>query len=1114
MIKWLMQRKISGETFRIENIRTRLLVIMLLLMTSSFAFLTGVNYYFSDKAMTQSIQNTAAAIGTDYATRMRSFVQELVLTVSDMAENPYIIEGQDRQKIVSVLAQYLQKDPRFTGINYGDLEGNVLRAQGDYAYLGNRRYYQEAVKTKKLTISEPLISRGSGRLSLAIAAPIFTNGELTGILQATLPLDSLNEIVGSIKFMDTGYGFVVDQSGMLVAHSRRPDLNGKVNLREEYQGSEDVSNLPELDTRLLQLFKQALRSNEQVQGIYTIPSGPVFTVFTPTTLPGGGKWLIGVSAPEEEVTHDVKFLNKILIFSAVFCLLSGVLIIVMISRRFARPEEKYFKTFRHVADAIGIVNLKNRKFIEVNDAFYRLLGYSPEEIIEHTSEEFGLWNEGDGTDFQEILESQGSVYDMECQWKTRAGDLRTGIISAENIEIAKEKLSIFIWHDITEQKKAEAALKKAYDHLEQTVEERTQELFGANQELTAMNEEMIAINEELQNSNHALEEENHIRKIAEERLRLRERQYRATTGLLTKSVETTELTETVLKNAMQLVEADAGFIGMFSGNGKRFQIQYGRGIRKEAIGASLVINPSPLGYVLRHKEIFHIKGFWWKVHLQPEESKSDDLPVYMVFVPLKKGGQVKGILAAAWKYDENTQRDEAAEVLQQFADLAFFSMERTLAQEKMEYIAFHDKLTGLPNRLSLHMQLEEELKKSRDGQSAGVLLLIDIDDLKAVNDTFGHSVGDKVIMEMGDSLKKAFAQTAFVGRVTGDGFVVMVPGTCTAEEGSALAERALQQICRDYVLQEEKIQMTASIGVVLYPESGEQPDDILKRAEAAMYAAKEAGRNCWRMFEPSLLKRTAEDMLLFNSLRKALAKKEFFLMYQPQLTTDGSKVVGLEALLRWQSAEFGLVSPGRFIPLAERGRLIVDIGKWVFREACKFARQLQERGYDHLRVAINISPRQIKEENFVAEICKIIEDTGADPRQLEIEVTENVFMETVEESVAKLLTLQKYGISLAVDDFGTGFSSLSYLRNLPVNCLKIDKSFIDEIAADDTQLQFVNSIIRMGHTLSMDIVAEGVEKEAQLSRLLNCRCDYIQGYVFSKPLPAEAALSLLEEKRH
>lgn len=270
MIKWLMQRKISGETFRIENIRTRLLVIMLLLMTSSFAFLTGVNYYFSDKAMTQSIQNTAAAIGTDYATRMRSFVQELVLTVSDMAENPYIIEGQDRQKIVSVLAQYLQKDPRFTGINYGDLEGNVLRAQGDYAYLGDRRYYQEAVKTKKLTISEPLISRGSGRLSLAIAAPIFTNGELTGILQATLPLDSLNEIVGSIKFMDTGYGFVVDQSGMLVAHSRRPDLNGKVNLREEYQGSEDVSNLPELDTRLLQLFKQALRSNEQVQGIYPI----------------------------------------------------------------------------------------------------------------------------------------------------------------------------------------------------------------------------------------------------------------------------------------------------------------------------------------------------------------------------------------------------------------------------------------------------------------------------------------------------------------------------------------------------------------------------------------------------------------------------------------------------------------------------------------------------------------------------------------------------------------------------------------------------------------------------------------------------------------------------
>jgi len=305
------------------------------------------------------------------------------------------------------------------------------------------------------------------------------------------------------------------------------------------------------------------------------------------------------------------------------------------------------------------------------------------------------------------------------------------------------------------------------------------------------------------------------------------------------------------------------------------------------------------------------------------------------------------------------------------------------------------------------------------------------------------------------------------------------------------------------------MQMSASIGVVLYPEHGDMPEEILKKADAAMYAAKEAGRNCWNFFEPVLLQRTFEDMTLLNGLRRAVVKGEFFLHYQPQLTTDGERIAGVEALLRWNSPEHGLVSPARFIPLAERSRLIVQIGQWVFQEACRFAKRLADMDMKDVRVAVNISPRQIKDEHFVSMVRDTIESNGVHPKQIEIEVTENVFIDSLEDSIYKLKQLQEYGISLTLDDFGTGFSSLTYLRSLPVNSLKIDKSFIDKIAFDEMQLQLVNSIINLGHTLGIDIVAEGVETKEQLVKLVDCRCDYIQGFLFSKPVSEEDAVKLL-----
>ena len=276
-----------------------------------------------------------------------------------------------------------------------------------------------------------------------------------------------------------------------------------------------------------------------------------------------------------------------------------------------------------------------------------------------------------------------------------------------------------------------------------------------------------------------------------------------------------------------------------------------------------------------------------------------------------------------------------------------------------------------------------------------------------------------------------------------------------------------------------------------------------------MYAAKETGRNCWHVFETALLEKTSEDTMLINAMRFALEREEMFLQYQPQWTVDGTKIIGVEALLRWESREHGRISPARFIPLAERSRLILQLGQWVFQRACSFARRLAAMGRSDIRVAVNISSRQLKEEGFVSFIVETLEAHGVQPLQIELEVTESVFIDNMEGSIFKLKQLKERGIQLSVDDFGTGFSSLSYLRKLPVNCLKIDKSFVDNIACDELQFQFVNSIINMGHTLGVSIVAEGVETEEQRSRLSQCHCDYVQGYLLSKPIMEEEAVAAI-----
>lgn len=438
-------------------------------------------------------------------------------------------------------------------------------------------------------------------------------------------------------------------------------------------------------------------------------------------------------------------------------------------------------------------------------------------------------------------------------------------------------------------------------------------------------------------------------------------------------------------------------------------------------------------------------------------------------------------------------------------------VENALCQqtEKIRRIAYTDVITGLSNRAHLNEWLEAEMEKARCGASAGSILFIDLDDLKTVNDTLGHTYGDALIAEAGRRIEKQFTKNDFVGRIGGDEFVVILPGKIDRQCIAIIADRVNDALCQDIEVLGESFHLSASVGISIYPDDGNTAEEILKNADNAMYSAKNSGKNCWKFYDVDMQVAAYEKMLLTKSLRRADENKEFELYYQPQLNIADGVVVGFEALLRWNDPEQGLILPTKFIHLAEQNGLINSIGNWVLQEACQFARQLVDDGWGNLCVAINVSPHQLCADHFIESVRDAVNNAGILPQQIEIEITENVLISSLKEGISKLEELQSMGICLALDDFGTGYSSLTYLQRLPVQTLKIDKAFIDMILVPGSKKAIIPMIIDMAHLMNMTVVAEGVETKEQLEYLLENHCDLAQGYLFSRPVPKKEALQFL-----
>lgn len=431
-----------------------------------------------------------------------------------------------------------------------------------------------------------------------------------------------------------------------------------------------------------------------------------------------------------------------------------------------------------------------------------------------------------------------------------------------------------------------------------------------------------------------------------------------------------------------------------------------------------------------------------------------------------------------------------------------------LYEEKLAHQATHDALTHLPNRNLLKDRLDQALAYAdRSGLIVAVLFL-DLDRFKNINDSLGHEAGDKLINAVSERLVDSVREGDTVARIGGDEFVMLLPDITCEEDAVHIANKILGAVAMPTKLNEQELFPSASIGISLYPKDGKNGPTLLKHADTAMYLAKEAGRGTFRFFTQEMNTRAVNRLTLEAKLRHALAHNEFTLHYQPLYDAASGKIVCAEALIRWLAPE-GLVPPDAFIPIAEETGLIIPIGEWVLHTACAQAAEWTENGLPSIRIAINLSAHQFRQQQFAALIRQFLQDRDFDPCRLELEITESVIMESAEQSIDMLNALHGLGIRLVVDDFGTGYSSLAYLKRFPISTLKIDRSFVSDIPADTDDAAIVSAVIALAHNLKLDVVAEGVEDLAQVDFLRDRGCDYLQGFHFSKPLPAEDFANLL-----
>lgn len=615
------------------------------------------------------------------------------------------------------------------------------------------------------------------------------------------------------------------------------------------------------------------------------------------------------------------------------------------------------------------------------------------------------------------------------------------------------------------------------------------------------------------------------RKEAEKELLIRNQHLSSlheTTLELMNRLETNDLLIAILNRARTVLGTKHCWVYMVEEDGAKITTKLGMGIFKDYIGVSLNPGEGLAGKVWQTGEPMVVEDYDNWIGQSPKY-KDTGIKKGLAF-PLKSGGQVVGVIGMAY-LDESRQISELDfKLLSSFGQLASIALdnarlysaaqqeivERKKVEEIIKHQAHHDYLTNLPNRVLFNDRLASSLLHAKRYNKNMAVMFLDLDFFKLVNDTLGHDIGDQLLKGIAKRLSSVLRESDTIARIGGDEFTVLLPEMDHIDDAAKVAKKIINSLKEPWIFKEQEFFITTSIGIAIYPFDGEESNTLLKHADIAMYQAKGEGRNRYRFFAPEMNERNLKRLDLENSLRRGLEREEFVIHYQPQVDVRTGRIVGIEALLRWDHPQRGLVYPMEFINVAEETGLIIPIGEQVLKNACAQTKEWQNAGYSPMRVAVNLSARQFQQQNLVQRIQQILKETGLEPRFLELEITESLAMHDVEFTIRTLKELRQMGISIAIDDFGTGYSSLNYLKRLPIDYLKIDRSFIRDIAMDFNDAAIVDIIIMLAHNLKLKVIAEGVETEEQFNYLQNRNCDELQGYLFYKPMPTEDITRILE----
>ncbi len=452
----------------------------------------------------------------------------------------------------------------------------------------------------------------------------------------------------------------------------------------------------------------------------------------------------------------------------------------------------------------------------------------------------------------------------------------------------------------------------------------------------------------------------------------------------------------------------------------------------------------------------------------------------------------------------------AESMLRIFAVRAAAELERKRTEERIKYMAYHDPLTDLPNRTLFYDRLTQALAHANLAGKMLAVVFIDLDQFKNINDTLGHAMGDKLLQCVASRLVNCIQDDITLARMGGDEFTLLLPEIRRLEDAAKIVQTILDAFKLPWLLDGHEFHITASVGIAVCPNDGNDAETMLKNADTAMHRAKELGRNNYRLYTPAMNQKILEKLSLEKSLRHALDNREFVIYYQPRINTGTGLITGMEALLRWQHPSRGLLLPDSFISLAEETGLILPIGEWVLQSVCKQNKTWQALGYPPAQLAVNISPCQFREQNLVTTIERILNATGLQPQWLELEITESVTMHDVDMTIRTLGELRQMGISISIDDFGTGYSSLSYLKQFPINKLKIDRSFVRDINLNEDNAAILTAVIALARSLKLGVIAEGVETREQCAFLKHSECEEMQGFLFGGPVPAEKIEKILK----